>query len=316
MINSNFYWSVYKNLEKEIIQLSNQIHFDENQLSVYSIKIIELLIRTSVEIEAISKELYFQNDGLELRGEDGKKREVFFDTDCLEFLNKKWLLSEKKVLVSAATFYFKEVENKVLTPLKKANKRGSSGADWKIAYQAVKHNRARNLDNGNIKVLIRAMAALFLLNLYYRDEKITLGTFNQNDGFETGFGSEIFSIKSIYASFEDTTGKISLPEDNIECVYLMKLTDPAYKNVVNSCKKYSEKEKNTILESDEFKIFMEKNPNYSFSDKHLLSICNDIGGNEFLQKIFRLRNNSVNLLQNSAVELVLNKNQKIYPDIE
>jgi len=47
---ANLYWSVYKNLEKEVLELSNQIHIDDEQLNVYSIKISELLIRCSVEI--------------------------------------------------------------------------------------------------------------------------------------------------------------------------------------------------------------------------------------------------------------------------
>ena len=60
---TNLYWPVYKNLENELVQLSDLIHFDDNQLSIYSIKISELLIRCSVEIEAISKDLYFRIGG-------------------------------------------------------------------------------------------------------------------------------------------------------------------------------------------------------------------------------------------------------------
>lgn len=64
-INSNYmtnlYWPIYKKIEKEIVELSNHIHFDDNQLSVYSVKIVELLIRCVVEIEAISKDLYLES---------------------------------------------------------------------------------------------------------------------------------------------------------------------------------------------------------------------------------------------------------------
>lgn len=56
----NLYWPVYKNIEREIVELSNQVHFDDSQLTVYSVKISELLIRCVVEIEAIAKELYFK----------------------------------------------------------------------------------------------------------------------------------------------------------------------------------------------------------------------------------------------------------------
>lgn len=126
---ANLYWSVYKNLEKEVLELSNQIHIDDEQLNVYSIKISELLIRCSVEIESISKDLFFNEGGIEL-----SDRDLFFDTDCLDLLETKWLLSKKKIIISAYNFYFKNDENKVLTPLHKSNKRGSSGSDWKKAY--------------------------------------------------------------------------------------------------------------------------------------------------------------------------------------
>lgn len=88
---TNLYWPVYKNLEREVIQLSNQIHFDDNQLSIYSVKIVELLIRCSVEIEAISKELFLTNGGVE--PQDGN---LYFDTDCIAYIENKWLLSKKK----------------------------------------------------------------------------------------------------------------------------------------------------------------------------------------------------------------------------
>jgi hypothetical protein len=62
---SNLYWVIYKNLEREVLHLGDLIHFDDKQLSVYSIRISDLLIRCAVEIEAISKELYVKNGGEE-----------------------------------------------------------------------------------------------------------------------------------------------------------------------------------------------------------------------------------------------------------
>ena len=38
---TNLYWSEYKNMKKEIIELSYLIHFDDNQISIYSVKILE-----------------------------------------------------------------------------------------------------------------------------------------------------------------------------------------------------------------------------------------------------------------------------------
>ena len=78
----NYYWPVYQNIEKEILNLSLLIHFDDSQLGVYSSKISDLLIRTTIEMESISKELYFDNEGEKPIG-----RDLYFDTDCLSYLS-------------------------------------------------------------------------------------------------------------------------------------------------------------------------------------------------------------------------------------
>ena len=56
----------------------------------YSMKIADLLIRTTVEIESISKELYFREGGTKPDDKD-----LYFDTDCLALLESKWSLSKK-----------------------------------------------------------------------------------------------------------------------------------------------------------------------------------------------------------------------------
>ena len=116
------------------------------------------MIRTVVEIESISKELYFTNGGSKPNDKD-----LFFDTDCIDLLENKWQLSKKQVLISASNLYLELNENTILTPLKKANKRGSSSSEWLRAYQAIKHNRAQNLKSGNLKHLIRSLRGIVLI---------------------------------------------------------------------------------------------------------------------------------------------------------
>lgn len=59
-MSSTLYWNIYKSLERELLNLAETIHIDDSQLSVYSMRIANLLIRTVIEIESISKELYFR----------------------------------------------------------------------------------------------------------------------------------------------------------------------------------------------------------------------------------------------------------------
>lgn len=223
-MSNNLYWSVFKNIEKEISSLSNQIHFDDNQLNVYSIKISELIIRTVVEIEAISKELYFI-----CGGSKPDDNELYFDTDCLDLLESKWVLSKKIVSVTASNFYFSLNDNKILTPLKKANKRGSGSSDWLKAYQAIKHNRVRNIKKGNIKYLIKALAGLYILNLYYKDNSFQLEKDAEGTSFDTNIGSEIFSIKTHSNQTLSTDIAYHKNHDFDECIYLIIPTDKTRK---------------------------------------------------------------------------------------
>lgn len=85
-MGNNLYWNVYKSLERELLSLAEIIHIDDSQLDVYSMKIADLLIRTTVEIESISKELYFREGGTKPDDKD-----LYFDTDCLALLESKKL---------------------------------------------------------------------------------------------------------------------------------------------------------------------------------------------------------------------------------
>ena len=141
---TTLYWQVYKNLEREFLALADTIHINDSQQEVYSMKIADLLIRTVIEIEAIAKELYLANGGAVVPDE-----EMYFDTVCMNHLNTLWNLDAKVVMVVSPNIYFEKDENKILRPLHKAHKRGTSSSDWNKAYQAVKHNRVKELANGS-----------------------------------------------------------------------------------------------------------------------------------------------------------------------
>lgn len=236
MLMNNFYWAVYKNLENELILLSNLIHIDDKQLCIYSIKIAELLLRTSVEIESISKALYFKNGGT--KPDDAG---LFFDTDCIDLLENKFKLSKKQVQISTPNFYLILPENQILTPLNKASKRGTSSSDWKRAYQAIKHNRATSLSKANLKNLIRAMAALYLLNIYFNDYSYSLEKDSSGVNFDRNIGSVVFSIK-LHINQRISVGADYFKNDDFdECTYLLKPTDETRNSVQQKIKELNDK---------------------------------------------------------------------------
>lgn len=215
-MNKNYYWPVYLNLEKELIELTNQIHIDDKQLNVYSVKISELLIRTVVEIEALSKELYLTEGG-----EKNDDNELYFDTDCLNFLNQKWILDKKELLISSPLFFIDKIENKVITPLFKSGKRGSSSSDWQKAYQAVKHNRIKSLEKGNLNNFIKALGALFILNIYYKDVTFQLGDKDVKSKFDSSLNSDIFSVEVFSTGFNLNLGTFQNNDNYLKSSYII-----------------------------------------------------------------------------------------------
>lgn len=184
----NLFWNAYKSLERELLDLASTIHIDDKQKITYSTRIANLLVSTAAEIETISKELYWKNGG-------PKKEEdkLSFDGVCLKHLNKKWNITEKEVYIYCPQIYLKK-EERLLIPLENAEKRGKKGSEWKQAYNAVKHDRAKNLEQGNIENFINALAALFILNVYYKNQAFGLGYDKDGKTFDSTLGSDVFQV--------------------------------------------------------------------------------------------------------------------------
>jgi len=161
MNKSDIFWQTYLNLEKEAIEVSKFIFITDEviknvngavvtencytQLDTYSPHIADLLVRTCVQIEAISKELYFDNNGDKPRGDNG----ILFDEDCLKLVDKLWATHNKSVMVVAPFFNLTMDEHRILKPLKEAHRRHE--------YVGTKgHNTfvEAHLDTPNIRVII------------------------------------------------------------------------------------------------------------------------------------------------------------------
>lgn len=82
-----------------------KVQSSKTQLGTFSPHIADLLIRCCVQIEAISKELYFELGGEKKRGDSSIK----FDTDCLKLIDRAWETHNKRVLVVAPFFIYQMI---------------------------------------------------------------------------------------------------------------------------------------------------------------------------------------------------------------
>ena len=246
---NQIYWQVYTGLEREFLSIAEVVFVNDNQQEVYSMKIADLLIRTVIEIEAIAKELYLANGG----DSTIPDAEMYFDSVCMAHLDGMWKLDSKVILVVSPYIIFEREENRILRPLHKATKRGSCSADWNKAYQAVKHNRIKELKKGNIKHLLHGLAALYVLNLYYKGTTREKLSESDAKNVNQNFGSELFAVKIHQINGLSADGHYSKKDNYDECVYITDYVDDTKVKAVEALT-----EVNGFLQNKSLQILSEK----------------------------------------------------------
>lgn len=316
---SDLFWSVYANLEQEVLTIARYIHCDSDQLTVYSMAIADLIVRCAMEIEAISKQLYQQLGGnMNPLTSKGKPKRLLFDNDCLALIDANYHLAKKQVIISAPVFFLDDAERQIM-PLQEADKKGQGhGCEWKDAYQALKHDRYAKLkDYGNIKNLLHAMGALYILNLYLRDK-----VFQLPEGFlsfDSRVDSVLFSVLTYSAEdihFQSTKdgGHFIYPRKGISLensIYIIKFRDRHYKALYDAFVADDEYSRKRIAESPEIQEFLARHPDYH---AYNIKLVEDAIGSDVITEFF----NSENLLKQYSIprrEAVLNKGQQIYPPL-
>lgn len=318
MQETNLYWAVYLNLEDEVLNITKYIHCDSSQKNVYSIAIADLIVRCAIEIEAISKIIYKNLGGdMEPKDDKGNNRFLFFDSDCLALIDKTYNIAKKKVIISSTAFFLDD-SDRIIRPLKESHKMGQgNGCKWKDAYQALKHDRYDNLSKyGTVFNLIHALAALFILNLYLKDERYDLP-----DGiFDERVGSKVFSVIAYKADNLQVDGKkfndsyINKPNGITleESLYIIKLLDSNYTDMFNAFITDNKETIKRILESRTIRDFLAQHPNYEI--KHPLSLITDAEGDQAVKKYLSIREFSQQIKIKKR-EAILNKGTAIYPEI-
>lgn len=195
-MKQEFFFPIYKKIENEFKELSFSINIDKKQLAVYSIKIADLILRTVAECENISKALCKKN-GIKFKDKKGKIRNFVIFSEYIDELNKIFCLDKKLVnfiYSNAADDTFDWKHQPFRKKMIKVNKKEKDSWDWYHAYNLIKHDRVLNYKQANLKNLINWMAALFLLNVYYKNEVF----YNKNSDDLDRIISSIESFSDIF----------------------------------------------------------------------------------------------------------------------
>lgn len=171
-MKNNLFWPVYKQIEKEFKELSYYITIDRKQLKTYSIKIADLILRTVAECENIAS-VICKNENIKFKDKKGHLRKSVYFNEYIDALNDIFILDKKLV----NPIYNNIDENAFDTKLQpfrkekiKINGKEKEIIPWYHAYNKIKHDRVRNFKQANLENLITALAGLFMLNVYLKNE--------------------------------------------------------------------------------------------------------------------------------------------------
>ena len=180
-MDNQIYFPVYERIEREILELSSAIYFNDDHASVYSVNIADLIIRCSVEIESIAKDIYRKETNIE----------PVNPGVCFRWMEDQWGISKKSIFIDSPNFHFKEKLMPMFCPFEYKN---DSEDDYYSQYNAIKHERVKNLSKANLYTLIRALGALYILNLYYCNDSLYLGKDRFGSKIDKKKYSKIFSF--------------------------------------------------------------------------------------------------------------------------
>ncbi|MEY8538192.1 hypothetical protein AALM99_07030 [Lactococcus muris] len=157
------FFQIYRNLENELIKMTDSIHFCEDNLEVFSINLATFILRCNVEGESIMKELYRRTDEYNKQVSQGISQKDIFEK-LRDNISNKYKLRTKKIRIFSNIFYFKEKYSEDFSPF---DYKDSHGENIPKIYNSLKHDRANNLHKATLEAAINSLGALFILNYYY-----------------------------------------------------------------------------------------------------------------------------------------------------
>lgn len=171
-MNENLFWPIYKQLEKEFKDLSYYIAINKKQLKTYSIKIADLILRTVSECENIASTIC-KRENIKFKDKNGHIRKVVRFDEYIERLNSTFKLERKNIsldYINVDSYTFDWKLRPFRKELLKVNGKDKYIIPWYNAYNKIKHDRTKNFKLANLENLINSLAALFLLNIYFKNQ--------------------------------------------------------------------------------------------------------------------------------------------------
>lgn len=149
MNNKNIHWPYYLSLESDVDRLSRYIEFTEDNYSTYSAELVCIFLSIGSEVDVVMKEVCaIVSPSSVLSNIDSYKKVIKTEIPSL---------ITESAISSKFGLYFKPWEKWEAT-------RGNPV--WWKQYNNVKHQRNDFYSQANLKNVLEALAALYIVNVY------------------------------------------------------------------------------------------------------------------------------------------------------
>lgn len=162
MEKERLFFQIYQSLEKELLDMTDYIHFSERNLNVYSVKLANFILRANVETESLLKELLKRTDYYNGLSSDKEKNKALEKRSYTE-VNSVYNLDKKTIYIASEIFYFQGEYSEPFKPFE-YEKNGKNSYE---IYNAIKHDKVNNLEKADLETAINMLGTIFILNLCF-----------------------------------------------------------------------------------------------------------------------------------------------------
>jgi hypothetical protein len=212
------FFQIYQSLEKELLEMTDYIHFSETNLDVYSVKLANFILRANVECESLLKELYKKTEDFNSLSKAEQTKAL--ENSTYKKVNAVYKLDKKTIYIASEIFYFQGKYSEPFIPFEyKKNKKDSHQI-----YNSIKHDKVNNLEKADLETAINMLGTLFILNSCFYPELINK---NQDERSKIFRGRRAY-IEPLFLSMFDEIDKLN--KDEVEnylssCLYFEWISD-------------------------------------------------------------------------------------------
>lgn len=147
------YWDYYLALENDLLACRRYVAFEVDNMGVYSIEFLRLLLIACSEVEVLCKQICMRIDSTADRE------------------NITHFRATIEPALSFSSFQVNDLQtHRIFPPF--GDWRNNDSSSWWKAHNDVKHDRSQHYKIATLENAINAMAGLFVLNLYYHHEEL------------------------------------------------------------------------------------------------------------------------------------------------